>query len=201
MPNLSDLKTLRTSVGPAAVPVSVVRAVRDAGSARQSGPLRICILVLGCRRSSISTHVSSVSHVSQSSRGTHQSVTSVKAVVARGAVAACNGAATRSGRPPDNRHTTHNGRLSRTIGHRAANNSPHRWGGGRIPHTPEQHRHLTRQRSLDVAGALPSVLSRRFNGGVRPRAAPSRSRRETSEPHAMRACAMAPLAPCLRQID
>ena len=89
-------------MGPAAVPVSVVRAVRDAGSARQSGPLRICILVLGCRRSSISTHVSSVSHVSQSSRGTHQSVTSVKAVVARGAVAACNGAATRSGRP---RHT------------------------------------------------------------------------------------------------
>ena len=32
--------------------------------------------------------------------------------------------------------------------------------------------------------------------------APSRSRRETSEQHAMlRACAMAPLAPCLRQID
>ena len=130
----------------------------------------------------------------------HQSVTSVKAVVARGAVAACNGAATRSGRPT-HRHTTHNGRLSRTIGHRAANISPHRWGGGRIPHTPEQHRHLTRQRSLDVAGALHSVLSRLFNGGVRPRAAPSRSRRETSEPHAMRACAMAPLAPCLRQID
>ena len=74
-------------------------------------------------------------------------------------------------------------------------------GGGIIPHTPEQRRHLTRQRSLDVAGALPSVLSRLFNGGVRPRAAPSRSRRETSEPHAMRACAMAPLAPCLRQID
>ena len=47
----------------------------------------------------------------------HQSVTSVKAVVARGAVAACNGAATRSGRPT-HRHTTHNGRLSRTIGHR-----------------------------------------------------------------------------------
>ena len=121
-----------TSVGPAAVPVSVVRAVRDAGSARQSGPLRICILVLGCRRSSISTHVSSVSHVSQSSRGTHQSVTAVKAVVARGAVAACNGAATRSGRPT-HRHTTHNGRLSRTIGHRAANNSPHRWGGRQNP--------------------------------------------------------------------
>ena len=64
---------MNTSVGPAAVPVSVVRAVRDAGSARQSGPLRICILVLGCRRSSISTHVSSVSHVSQSSRGTWSS--------------------------------------------------------------------------------------------------------------------------------
>ena len=53
--------------------LSVVRAVRDAGSARQSGPLRIWILVLGCRRSSISTHVSSVSHVSQSSRGTWSS--------------------------------------------------------------------------------------------------------------------------------
>jgi len=87
-----------TSVGPAAVPVSVVRAVRDAGSARQSGPLRICILVLGCRRSSweIIHHASALTHVSS------QSVTSVKAVVARGAVAACNGAATRSGRP---RHT------------------------------------------------------------------------------------------------
>ncbi len=179
-------------MGPAAVPVSVVpRAVRDAGSARQSGPLRICILVLGCRRSSI-THPS---HVSS------QSVTSVKAVVARGAVAACNGAATRSGRP---RHTD----TPRTMGgYRArsgiAPQTTRRTdgGGGRIPHTPEQHRHLTRQRSLDVAGALPSVLSRLFNGGVRPRAAPSRSRRETSEPHAMRACAMAPLAPCLRQID
>ena len=34
---------------------------------------------------------------------------------------------------PDNRHTTHNGRLSRTIGHRAANNSPHRWGGRQNP--------------------------------------------------------------------
>ena len=37
-----------TSVGPAAVPASVVRAVRDAGSAREVwAPLRICILVLG----------------------------------------------------------------------------------------------------------------------------------------------------------
>ena len=116
-------------------------------------------------------------------------------------VAACNGAATRSGRPT-HRHTTHNGRLSRTIGHRThRKHLAAQMGGGIIPHTPEQRRHLTRQRSLDVAGALPSVLSRLFNGGVRPRAAPSRSRRETSEPHAMRACAMAPLAPCLRQID
>ena len=57
---------------------------------------------------------------------------------------------------PDNRHTTHNGRLSRTIGHRAANTRRTDGGGGRIPHAPEQHRHLTRQRSLDVAGALPS---------------------------------------------
>ena len=64
-------------MGPAAVPVSVVpRAVRDAGSARQSGPLRICILVLGCRRSSITHQLScliTVSHVSQSSRGTWSS--------------------------------------------------------------------------------------------------------------------------------
>ena len=140
---------------------SVVRAVRDAGSARQSGPLRICILVLGCRRSSISTHVSSVSHVSQSSRGTHQSVTAVKAVVARGAVAACNGAATRSGRP---RHTpTHHAQWE-AIAHDRPSHPPQTprrtdGGGGRIPHTPEQHRHLTRQRSLDVAGALPSPIA------------------------------------------
>ena len=151
----------RTSVGPAAVPVSVVRAVRDAGSARQSGPL-ICILVLGCRRSSITHQLScliTVSHVSQSSRGTHQSVTAVKAVVARGAVAACNGAATRSGRPT-HRHTTHNRRLSRTIGHRThRKHLAAQMGGGIIPHTPEQRRHLTRQRSLDVAGALPSPIA------------------------------------------
>ena len=87
---------------------------------------------------------------------------------------------------PTHRHTTHNGRLSRTIGHRThRKHLAAQMGGGIIPHTPEQRRHLTRQRSLDVAGALPSVLSRLFNGGVRPRAAPSRSRRETSEPHAM----------------
>ena len=102
------------------------------------GPLRIFILVLGCRRSSISTHKS------------------VKAVVARERrVAACNGAATRSGRPT-HRHTTHNGRLSRTIGLRThRKHLAAQMGGGIIPHTPEQRRHLTRQRSLDVAGALP----------------------------------------------
>ena len=176
-------------MGPAAVPVSVVRAVRDAGSARQKvghSAFAFWFWVVGDHPSALMSH---------------QSVTSVKAVVARGAVAACNGAATRSGRP---RHTD----TPRTMGgYRArsgiAPQTTRRTdgGGGRIPHTPEQHRHLTRQRSLDVAGALPSVLSRLFNGGVRPRAAPSRSRRETSEPHAMRACAMAPLAPCLRQID
>ena len=137
-----ELRGLGPPKGP-----TVVRAVRDAGSARQSGPLRICILVLGCRRSSISTHVSSVSHVSQSSRGTWSS----RCMQRRRHTLRTT---------PTHRHTTHNGRLSRTIGHRAANISPHRWGGGRIPHTPEQHRHLTRQRSLDVAGALPSVLSR-----------------------------------------
>ena len=95
-------------------PASVVRAVRDAGSARQSGPL-ICILVLGCRRSSISTHVSSVSHVSQSSRGTWSS----RCMQRR-------------------RHTlrTTDTPTPRTmVGHRArsaiaptANTSPHRWG-------------------------------------------------------------------------
>ena len=98
----------KTSVGPAAVPASVVRAVRDAGSAREVwAPLRICILVLGVGDpSSIASIAKNLSLAS-----THQSVTSVNP-------------------------------------------------------------------------------------------APSRSRRETSEQHAMlRACAMAPLAPCLRQID
>ena len=178
-----------TSVGPAAVPVSVVpRAVRDAGSARQSGPLRICILVLGCRRSSI-THPS---HVSS------QSVTSVKAVVARGAVAACNGAATRSGRP---RHTD----TPRTMGgYRARSGIAPQTirrtdgGGGRIPHTPEQHRHLTRQRSLDVAGALPSVLSPFQRRRAATRRAESVSAGDLG---AARDAALAPLAPCLRQID
>ena len=143
----------------------------------------------------------------------HQSVTSVKAVVALISQSRQSKQswhveqslhATAPPHAPDDRHTD----TPRTMGgYRArsgiAPQTTRRTdgGGGRIPHTPEQHRHLTRQRSLDVAGALPSVLSRLFNGGVRPRAAPSRSRRETSEPHAMRACAMAPLAPCLRQID
>ena len=97
------------------------------------GPLRIFILVLGCRRSSISTHVSSVSHVSQSSRGTHQSVTAVKAVVARGAVAACNGAATRSGRP---RHTpTHHAQWEAIAHDRASRRKQlaAQMGGGQNP--------------------------------------------------------------------
>ena len=48
------------------------------------------------------------------------------------------------------------------IAHARASRRKHlaaQMGGGIIPHTPEQRRHLTRQRSLDVAGALPSVLS------------------------------------------
>ena len=128
----------------------------------------------GCRRASIiSTHVSSVSHVSQSSSW-HSSVSHVSqssswhssvSHVSQSSRGTWSSRCMQRRRhtlrtTPTHRHTTHNGRLSRTIGHRAANNSPHRWGGGRIPHTPEQHRHLTRQRSLDVAGALPSVLSR-----------------------------------------
>ena len=70
----------------------------------------------------------------------------------------------------------------------------------------ESHTHPSSTDTLHVSArsmwpALSPRSYRLFNGGVRPRAAPSRSRRETSEPHAMRACAMAPLAPCLRQID
>ena len=129
---LSLANSYGTSVGPAAVPVSVVRAVRDAGSARQSGPL-ICILVLGCRRSSISTHVSSVSHVSQSSSW-HSSVSHVSQSSRGTWSSRCMQRRRHTLRTtPTHRHTTHNGRLSRTIGHRAANNSPHRWGGRQNP--------------------------------------------------------------------
>ena len=107
---------------------------------------------------------------------------------------------------PDDRHTD---TQWEAIPHDRASHRKHlaaQMGGGIIPHTPGQRKHLTRQRSLDVAGALPSVLSRLFNGGVRPRAAPSRSRRETSvlgaaRDAAMRACAMAPLAPWLPKSD
>ena len=90
----------------------------------QSGPLRICILVLGCRRSSITHQLScliTVSHVSQSSRGTWSS----RCMQRRRHTLRTT---------PTHRHTTHKGRLSRTIGHRAANTSPHRWG--------QQQRHL-----------------------------------------------------------
>ena len=123
-----------TSVGPAAVPVSVVRAVRDAGSARQSvAPLRIFAFwfwVVGDHPSALMSH---------------QSVTSVKAVVALISQSRQSKqswhveqslhatAPPHAPDDPDNRHTTHNGRLSRTIGHRAANNSPHRWGGRQNP--------------------------------------------------------------------
>ena len=64
--------------------------MRDAGSARQKvghSAFAFWFWVVGDHPSALMSH---------------QSVTSVKAVVARGAVAACNGAATRSGRP---RHT------------------------------------------------------------------------------------------------
>ena len=180
---LSRLPVVWDHLRPAAVPASVVRAVRDAGSARKVGPLRTFILVLGCRRSSISTHKSVKAVVArEESRCMQRRRHTLRTTPTTDTPRTMGGYRARSGIAPQ---TTR-----RTDG-----------GGGRIPHTPEQHRHLTRQRSLDVAGALPSVLSRLFNGGVRPRAAPSRSRRETSEPHAMRACAMAPLAPCLRQID
>ena len=85
------------------------------------GPLRIFILVLGCRRSSISTHRHS------------QSRLSVKAVVAREQSRCMQRRRHTLRTTPTHRHTTHNGRLSRTIGHRAANNSPHRWGGRQNP--------------------------------------------------------------------
>ena len=96
--------------------------------------------VVGDHPSRISSHVSS------------QSVTSVKAVVARGAVAACNGAATRSGRP---RQPTHHAQWEAIAHDRASRRKQlaAQMGGGRIPHTPEQHSHLTRERSLDVAGS------------------------------------------------
>ena len=145
-------------MGPAAVPVSVVRAVRDAGSARQSGPLRICILVLGCRRSSISTHVSSVSHVSQSSRGTHQSVTAVKAVVARGAVAACNGAATRSGRP---RQPTHHAQWEAIAHDRASRRKQlaAQMGGEAESHT---HRSSTDTLHVSARSMWPALSPRSY---------------------------------------
>ena len=96
--------------------------------------------------------------------GDHPSALISQSKLSRGSwhvsrVAACNGAATRSGRPT-HRHTAHNRRLSRTIGHRThRKHLAAQMGGGIIPHTPEQRRHLTRQRSLDVAGALPSPIA------------------------------------------
>ena len=174
-------------MGPAAVPVSVVRAVRDAGSARQSGPLRICILVLGCRRSSISTHVSSVSHVSQSSRGTWSS--------------RCMQRRRHTLRTTDT--PTHHAQWEAIAHDRPSHppQTPRRTDGGRHNPTHTGAAQTPYTSALARCGRRSPLSYRLFNGGVRPRAAPSRSRRETSEPHAMRACAMAPLAPCLRQID
>ena len=88
----------------------------------------------------------------------HQSVTSVKAVVARGAVAACNGAATRSGRP---RHTD----TPRTMGgYRArsgiAPQTTRRTDGGEA----ESHTHRSSTDTLHVSArsmwpALSPLLS------------------------------------------
>ena len=89
---------------------------------------------------------SSVSHVSQSSR---RHVEQCRCMQRRRHTL-------RTTDTPTHRHTTHSGGLSRTIGHRTANTSPHRRGEAERSHTLEQRRHLTRQRSLDVAGALPT---------------------------------------------
>ena len=60
---------------------------------------------------------------------------------------------------PDNRHTTHNGRLSRTIGHRAANNSPHRWGGGAESHTHRSSADTLHVSARSMWPALSPLLS------------------------------------------
>ena len=144
-PRGGDLSRTSVDLG---VPVSFVRAVRDAGSARHSGATPHLHVGFGLSEIIHRKH-SPVSHVSQSSR---RHVEQSRCMQRRRHTL-------RTTDTPTHRHTTHNGRLSRTIGHRTANTSPHRWGGGRIPHTPEQRRHLTRQRSLDVAGALPSPIA------------------------------------------
>ena len=137
-------------MGPAAVPASVVRAVRETQDLHAKVGHSAFAFGFGWVVSEI---------IHQHSCLISQSRQSKQSCVARGAVAACNGAATRSGRPT-HRHTTHNGRLSRTIGHRThRKHLAAQMGGGIIPHTPEQRRHLTRQRSLDVAGALPSPIA------------------------------------------
>ena len=107
----------------------------------------------------------------------------------------------RSGRPThrltDTPRTT-GGYRARRSG--IAPQTPRHTDGGEA----ESHTHRSSADTLHVSArsmwpALSPLLQYRlFNGGVRPRAAPSRSRRETSEPHAMRACAM---APCLRPIE
>ena len=141
------------------------------------GPLRIFILVLGCRRSSISTHKS------------------VKAVVAR-EQSRCMQRRRHTLRTTDT--PTHHAQWE-AIAHDRASRRKHlatQKGGGRTPRTGAAQTPYTS--ALARCVRRPPLSYRLLNGGVRPRAAPSRSRRETSEPHAMRACAMAPR---LRPID
>ena len=96
------------------------RAVRDAGSARQSGATPHFHFGFGLSEI-IHQHSCLISQSRQSKQSWHveQSLHAT--------------APPHAPDDPDNRHTTHNGRLSRTIGHRAANNSPHRWGGRQNP--------------------------------------------------------------------
>ena len=187
-------------MGPAAVPVSVVRAVRDAGSARQSGATphfhfgfglseiihQHSCLISQSRQSKQPWH-SSVSHGSQSSRGTWSS--------------RCMQRRRHTLRTTDT--PTHHAQWEAIAHDRPSHppQTPRRTDGGRHNPTHTGAAQTPYTSALARCGRRSPLFYRLFNGGVRPRAAPSRSRRETSEPHAMRACAMAPLAPCLRQID
>ena len=142
----------------------------------------------------------------------HQSVTSVKAVVALISQSRQSKQswhveqslhATAPPHAPDDPDTpTHHAQWEAIAHDRASRRKQlaAQMGGEAESHT---HRSSTDTLHVSARSMWPalSLSYRLFNGGVRPRAAPSRSRRETSEPHAMRACAMAPLAPCLRQID
>ena len=175
-------------MGPAAVPVSVVRAVRDAGSARQSGATPHFHFGFGLSEI-IHQHSCLISQSRQSKQSWHveQSLH-----------------ATAPPHAPDDPDTpTHHAQWE-AIAHVRA--SRRKQLAAQMGGEAESHTHRSSTDTLHVSArsmwpALSPRSYRRFNGRVRPRAAPNRSRRETSEPHAMRACAMAPLAPCLRQID